>query len=266
MSEITVAELKQICKKKNIKGYSKLKKIDLLKLCLGQKLEMIFKSKSSDNKQILNDMTKESLYDKILRHERKENKSSGIKLNMTKNIMIDYIEKNIPERKQRVRFDPKINIKKIKITKKSFEGRKTLLSVIAEEKQKIRTISKFMYKNIPTQEEYVSIKLDNIKKRRLKKEPLKFIKSYDQNKNKNNIYPLHKVKYEDEEIEVKYIIKKIKDNTLKASVKYNGTSSEMKYPFDPDDETSIIIAEYKAKIYILKRLRTFLQQKIEALN
>jgi len=122
-------------------------------------------------KKELKNLTKPVLLRRIRKYEKKENKKAKINMSHKKQVMIDYIDANIEEK--RIKFDLRRNKKRNIGVRTSLEreNRKKQLRKINANKKKNRANAKALYKEIPKKDKYIAIKQHNKnKKKKIKKE------------------------------------------------------------------------------------------------
>ena len=195
-------------------------------------------------------LTKIILLKRIKKYEKKNNINSNITMKSKKEEMINYILKNIPQKKVSFAENPKI-IKIENRTEKEREERKKYFHNLKEKKKIFRIISKINYKHLPTMEEYIELKKYNKnKKNKLKKKkPIKFIKFKVVNIGDEIMYNLMKDKTKII-LEIFYTNKKGVEEMKQYFFKFKPKNKESKYR-----------AEYKAKIKLIKTLRKIMNIK-----
>lgn len=209
----------------------------------------------------LSNLNKKELLRRIRKYEKLSGNKSKISMKNKKQVMIDYLEQNIQER--RVTFESKPNI--IEINARSDNERKERkkeLKKIKKTKKEKKNIKNIYYKDIPTLDKYLEIKKYNLSSKKLKKrEPIKFIKGIDSEDKKKIIYNQKKYKKH----KIKYNIKKKKDKVvLKIYEKEREEKKEdiiKEYNFDKKQELDKYKAEYKAKVDLIKYVRKLLKKQ-----
>jgi len=205
----------------------------------------------------LNSKTKEKLIKKIKTYNKKNQiKVFGL-IKKSKQELINYIIKNIPEK--RVRFDNVVEFKPIggRTDKERDERKKDFLKWKLIRKSH-KNFQKIHYRELPTEEEYIKIKKNNENKDNLKKKvPMNFIKDLTVEEKKRTLYKRekyinHKIKYK--------ITKHTKYITVKTYEKYKGikiSSTKKKFYYSQEENM-----EYKIEYEIKKYLHNLLKDKV----
>lgn len=209
----------------------------------------------------LSNLTKQELLRRIRKYEDKSGTKSKISMKHKKEVMIEYLERNVP--KKEVRFAEEVQIIPIKgRTSLERNTRKKALKKIGKSKKENRKIRNIRHKDIPELEKYLEIKKHNLSSKKLKKkEPMKFIRGIDSEDKKRVLYnqkkwKQHKIKYNLVEKENKVILKiyekerDVKKESIKKEFKFNPEKSLDKYR-----------AEYDAKVYLIKLMRKKIAKK-----
>jgi thiol-disulfide isomerase/thioredoxin len=194
----------------------------------------------------LKNLTKPVLLRRIRKHEKKVNKKAKINMSHKKQVMINYIDNNIEER--RVKIDLRRNKRRNigERTESQRESRKNQLRRINANKKKNRANAKALYKEIPKKDKYISIKKHNLKKNKKlkKKEPMKFIKMTGKTK---KIY-----KNSQEKIEYKI---KNKKNKIQLDIVHKQGDEKIKMHQSYPKNNNSLATEYEVKKDLLEYVR-----------
>ena len=194
----------------------------------------------------LKKLTKPVLLKRIRKYEKKENKKAKINMSHKKQVMINYIDKNVKEK--RVHFNLDKNEKKNIGERTSIEreNRKKQLRKINTNKKKNRSNAKALYKEIPKKDKYIEIKKHNKnKKNKLKKkEPMKFIKMTGKKKKL----------YKDSQEKIEYKIKNRKKKIQVDIIHKQGDEKIKIHQSYPKNDNSLA-TEYKVKKDLLEYVR-----------
>jgi hypothetical protein len=156
----------------------------------------------------LSNLTKKELLRRIRKYEKTSGNKSRISMRHKKQVMLDYLQQNVPQRKVIFIEKPKV----IEIEGRTDKGRisrKKALRKINKGKKDNKGIRNIYYKNIPSLEKYLEIKKYNLNlkgKQLKKKEPLKFIKGIDSEDKKKHYI----IKKNGKNIKLNIILKKRK--------------------------------------------------------
>jgi len=209
----------------------------------------------------LSNLTKQELLRRIRKYEKSSSNKSKISMKHKKDIMIKYLEKNIPQRRVMFVEEPTVIMIEGR-TDKERKVRKKILKKIKKGKKENKNIRNIRHKEIPTLEKYLEIKKYNLSDKKLKKkESLKFIKGIDSKDKKKTLYnqkkwKKHKIKYNIVEKKNKVVLKiyEKERNIKKESIK-------KEYKFDSNISFDKYRAEYEAKVYLIKLMRNKITKK-----
>ena len=211
----------------------------------------------------LSNLTKQELLRRIRKYEDKSGNKSKISMKHKKDIMIKYLEKNIPQRKVIFKDAPKIIMIEGR-TDKERKTRKKVLKKIKKGKKENKSIRNIRHKEIPTLEKYIEIIKYNLNlkgKQLKKKEALKFVKGIDSKDKKKTLYNQKKWKQH----KIKYNIVENKDKViLKIYEKERGEKKESikkEYKFDINNPFDKYRAEYEAKVHLINYMRKIITKK-----
>lgn len=209
----------------------------------------------------LSNLTKKELLRRIRKYEKSSGNKSRINMSHKKQIMINYLEENIPQRRVMFKDTPKIIEIDARSDKERKERKKTLKK-INKKKKEDRNVRNIYYKEIPSLEKYLEIKKYNLSTKKLKKrEPIKFVKGIDSEDKKKTLYNQKKWKKH----KIKYNIKKKKNKVvLKIYEKERDNKKDdirKEYKFDKKKSLDKYKAEYEAKVDLIKHVRKLLKKQ-----
>tara|TARA_B110001454_G_C12721664_1_gene434968 strand:+ start:629 stop:1663 length:1035 start_codon:yes stop_codon:yes gene_type:complete len=205
-----------------------------------------FSGGGEKRKKELKNLTKPVLLKRIRNYEKKENKKSKINMNHKKQVMIDYIDENINEKRVKFQLDRNENIDIERRNTLERNNRKKQLRKINANKKKNRSNAKALYKEIPKKDKYIAIKKynKNKKKKLKKKEPMKFIKMTGKKKKL----------YKDSQEKIEYKIKNRKKK-IQVDIIHKQGDDKIKFHQSYPKNDNSIAAEYDAKKDLLEYVR-----------
>ena len=205
-----------------------------------------FSGGGEKRKKELKNLTKPVLLKRIRNYEKKENKKSKINMNHKKQVMIDYIDENINEKRVKFQLDRNERRNIGARTSVERENRKKQLRKINANKKKARANAKALYKEIPKKDKYIAIKKynKNKKKKLKKKEPMKFIKMTGKKKKL----------YKDSQEKIEYKIKNRKKK-IQVDIIHKQGDDKIKFHQSYPKNDNSIAAEYDAKKDLLEYVR-----------
>lgn len=207
----------------------------------------------------LSNLNKKELLRRIKKYEKKSNTTSKISMRNKKDVMINFLQKNVPQKKVMFKNTPKIQLIEGR-TDAERKLRKKALKKIKKKKKEDKSIRNIKHKEIPSLEKYIEIKKYNLgirpkSKKLKKKEPMKFIKGIDSKDKKKTLYnqkkwKQHKLKYN--------MVEKKNKVVLKIYEKERGEKKEdikKEYKFNKELPYDKYKAEYKAKVDLIHHMR-----------
>ena len=210
-------------------------------------------------------LTKNELLRRIRKYEKRTSSKSKISMKDKKEVMVKFLNNNVPQKKVRFVENPQIKIIEGR-TDAERKARKKVLKKIKKGKKESKSIRNIRHKEIPSLEKYIEIKKYNLSispksKKLKKKEPMKFVKGIDSKDKKKTLYnqkkwKQHKLKYN--------IVEKNNKVVLKIYEKERGEKKEdikKEYKFNKEQPFDKYRAEYKAKVDLINHMRKRITKK-----